>query len=514
MEIPIWSGRNALRDMGVNLGIRKQRTSVLRVPATEYTPSDERGLLSGKDAFTSLKFAAHSAHSGIMTAAPSKRHASCFAVLCAALLSLLPAAPALAADAEAASENWSVHGQMTSVWQYHPAFRSPYRGRNSLDPKSRGNETFDATLYAGVRPWNGGELYINPEIDQGFGLSKTLGVAGFPSGEAYKVGKSEPYFRVQRLFFRQRFNLGGEAETVEPDANQVAGTRTANNLIVTLGKFSAADIFDTNAYAHDPKVDFLNWAVIDAGAFDYAADAWGYSYGIAIEWTQNFWTLRAGLFDLSRIPNTTELETEFHQFELVGEAEERHTILGRPGKLKLLGYVNRGRMGSYVDAVRFGQSMGAPPDTSLVRDYRSRPGAALNFEQQIAESLGLFARASINDGSKAAYEFTEINRSLSAGLSLKGKDWGRPADTVGLAAAANGLSDSARAYFAAGGLGILIGDEKLAHYGPEKILEAYYSAVLTDWLSLALDYQWIDNPAYNRDRGPVSVLGMRIHVEH
>src|SRR5882762_8752284 len=160
--------------------------------------------------------------------------------------------------------------------------------------------------------------------------------------------------------------------------------------------------------------------------------------------------------------------------------------------------------------VRFGQSVGAPPDTSLVREYRSRPGAAINFEQQIAESLGLFVRASFNDGSKEAYEFTEINRSLSAGLSLKGKDWGRPADTVGLAAVGNGLSESARAYFAAGGLGILIGYEKLPHYGPEKILEAYYSAVLTDWLSLAVDYQWIGNPAYNRDRGPVSVLGMRI----
>jgi len=449
-----------------------------------------------------------------MTAAPRKQHASCFAVFCAALMSLWHAAPVLAEDAQAASEKWSVHGQMTGVWQYHPAFRSPYRGRNSLDPGSRGNETFDATLYAGVRPWTGGELYINPEIDQGFGLSNTLGVAGFPSGEAYKVGKAAPYFRLQRLFLRQKFDLGGEVETIDPGANQIAGTRTANNLIVTMGKFTVTDIFDANAYAHDPKVDFLNWAVIDAGAFDYAADAWGYSYGIAAEWTQNFWTLRVGLFDLSRVPNTTALETEFHQFELVGEAEERHTIFGRPGKLKLLGYINRGRMGSYADAVRLAQSIAAPPDTSLVREYRSRPGAAINFEQQIADALGLFVRASINDGSKEAYEFTEINRSLSAGLSLKGRDWGRPKDTFGLAGVVNGLSDSARAYFAAGGLGILIGDERLPHYGPEKILEAYYSAAVTDWLSLALDYQWIDNPAYNRDRGPVSVLGIRVHVEH
>ncbi len=204
-----------------------------------------------------------------------------------------------------------MHGQVTHVWQYHPAFKAPYSGPNSLDPGSRGNETFDATLYLGFRPWSGGEIWINPEIDQGFGLSNTLGVAGYPSGEAYKVGKSSPYFRLQRLFFRQTFDLGGAVETLDPDANQLGGTRTADNVVITGGKISATDIFDTNTYAHDPKKDFLNWAIIDAGAYDYAADAWGYSYGIAAEWTQAWWTLRVGLFDLSRVPNTTELETDF-----------------------------------------------------------------------------------------------------------------------------------------------------------------------------------------------------------
>src|SRR5258706_8153526 len=186
-----------------------------------------------------------------MTAAPRKQHASCFAVFCAALMSLWHAAPVLAEDAQAASEKWSVHGQMTGVWQYHPAFRSSFRGANSLDPGSRGNETFDATLYAGVRLWTGAEFWINPEIDQGFGLSNTLGVAGFPSGEAYKVGKSAPYFRLQRLFFRQTFGIGGEVENIESDANQLGGTRTADNLVITAGKISVTDIFDTNQYAHD-----------------------------------------------------------------------------------------------------------------------------------------------------------------------------------------------------------------------------------------------------------------------
>ena len=419
-------------------------------------------------------------------------------------------APGAAADP---AENWSLHGQATLVEQYHPAFRSPYRGPNSLDPGSRGNETFDLTAYAGARLWPGGELYFNPEIDQGFGLSNTLGVAGYPSGEAYKVGSSAPYFRLQRLFFRQTVDLGGAAETVAPGANQLGATRSADNLVVTLGKFSVTDIFDTNRYAHDPRGDFLNWSVIDAGAFDYAADAWGYSYGVAAEWTQSWWTLRAGLFDLSRVPNTTALERGFGQFELAAEAEERHVLWGEPGKLKLLGFLNRGHMGSYADAVRLAQGTALPPDTDLVRNYASRPGLAVDLEQQVADNLGLFLRASLNDGSKEAYEFTEINRALSAGIALDGAGWGRPGDTVGVAGVVNALSGPARRYFGAGGMGILIGDRRLARYGTEDIAEAYYRLPVTEQLSVSVDYQFVAHPAYNRDRGPVSILAIRLHAE-
>ena len=420
-------------------------------------------------------------------------------------------APARAADAVA--ESWSLHGQMTLVEQYHPAFRSPYRGANSLDSGSRGSETFDITVYGGVRLWQDGELYANPEIDQGFGLSNTLGVAGYPSGEAYKVGKSDPYFRLQRLFFRQTFDLGGAADTVAPGANQLGSARTANNLVITLGKFSVTDIFDNNRYAHDPRGDFLNWSVIDAGAFDYAADAWGYSYGIAAELTQSWWTLRAGLFDLSRVPNTTALERSFGQFELVAEAEECHSLWDEPGKVKVLGFLNRGRMGSYADAMHLAQTTGLQPDTGLVRRWASRPGLAINLEQQIANNLGLFLRASINDGGKEAYEFTEINRSLSAGVSLNGARWGRPGDTVGVAGAVNAVSGAARRYFAAGGMGILIGDGRLPDHGTEDIAEIYYRAQLTEQLSASVDYQSVVNPAYNRDRGPVSIFGFRLHAE-
>ncbi|MGN6514231.1 MAG: carbohydrate porin, partial [Rhizomicrobium sp.] len=395
----------------------------------------------------------------------------------------------------------------------HPSFRSPYRGANSLSPKSVGDETFDATAFIGARLWPGGAVYFDPEIDQGFGLSNTLGVAGFPSGEAYKVGNTNFYFRPQRLYFQQSLGLGGDTQEIDDGVNQVAGTRTADNLVVTVGKFSVGDIFDTNRYAHDPRGDFLNWSLIDAGAFDYAADAWGYASGAAAEWTQDAWTLRLGAFNLSKVPNGTVLETDFRQFELTGEIERRYSLFGHDGKIKLLGFVNRGRLGRYRDAVALAAATHTTPDTSLVRRYASRPGGEINLEQAITDDIGAFLRASVNDGSEEAYEFTEVNRSLSAGLSIKGSVWNRADDAVGVAAVINGLSPDARAYFAAGGLGILIGDGQLPHYGTEDIIEAYYAATLANWLTTTLDYQFVDNPAYNKDRGPVSVFAFRLHAQ-
>lgn len=410
------------------------------------------------------------------------------------------------------AETWAVHGQFTNVTQRHPSFTSPYSGANSLQPNGRAEETTDITLYLGRRLWRGAELWLNPEIDQGFGLNDTVGMAGFPSGEAYKVGANTPYLRLPRAFIRQVIPLGGSAEDKPSAANQLAGPMPANNLVLTVGRFSVVDIFDTNSYAHDPRADFLNWSVIDAGAFDYAADAWGYTYGAAAEWTQDWWTLRGGLFQLSRVPNGKVTGVDFSQYMLTGEAEARHQWRGHPGKVKVLAFLNRARMGNYRDAVQLASQTGDTPDMSLVRRKRSRPGLSINVEQELSSDLGAFLRASVNDGSKEAYEFTEINRSLAAGLSMKGNRWARPDDTVGLAAVVNGLSGAARSYFAAGGLGILIGDGAL-DYGPEKIVETWYSMKVNRHISVALNYQHVNNPAYNRDRGPVSIYSLRVHSE-
>jgi high affinity Mn2+ porin len=406
---------------------------------------------------------------------------------------------------------FAVHGQTTFVEQYAPPFRSPYVGQNSLIP-NQGRETFDATAYLGMRLWQGAEFWIDPEIDQGFGLNGTTGIAGFPSGEALKRGESVPYARIPRAFVRQTVNLGGDSQKVEAGPNQFAGSQIANRLVFTVGKFAINDVFDTNKYAHDPKRDFMNWALIDTGSFDFAGDAWGLTYGAAAEWYQGDWTLRGGVFDFSTTPGNTDLDTTFQQFQWVGEIERRYELWGHPGKLAVTGFLSRGRMGSFQDAINLAQLTGGPADIAAVRKYQSRGGVSMNLEQEITKELGVFARAGWANGNVEPFDVTDIDRTLAAGLSLKGKQWGRPDDTFGLAGVVNQISGVHRQFLNDGGLGLLIGDGMLPHPGPEQIIETYYAFPLLA-STVTLDYQFIVNPAYNRDRGPVSVIGARVHAE-
>ena len=419
-----------------------------------------------------------------------------------------------AAQDAAASQEFAFHIQATSVSQYHPAFTSPYRGAQSLDPGSTGRTTNDVTAYIGLRPWAGAEVWINPEIDQGFGLSDTVGVAGFPSGEAYKVGEQTPYLKLPRAFLRQTVDLGGGSQPADADLNALGGPRAANRIVITVGKFSVVDVFDTNRYAHDPRGDFLDWALIDTGTFDYAADAWGFTYGAAAEWYQGPWTLRAGLFDLSKVPNSPALDPSFGQFQSIGELERRYQLAGRPGTLRITGFLTRGRMGDLGQALDQARLDGGPPSLAAVRRYASRGGVSLNFEQQISDDLGLFARAGVADGRKEVFEFTDIDDTAAAGVSLNGNRWGRPDDVIGLAGVVNEISSLRRAYLDAGGLGLLIGDGRLPHAGPETIIETNYDWAAMKGLNLTIDYQFIANPAYNEDRGPVSVLGARLHLQY
>ena len=420
-------------------------------------------------------------------------------------------------------DNINFHGQTTFVEQAYPAFRSPYSGTQSLPGGGQGRETIDVALYAGLRLWQGAQLWVNPEIDQGFGLEDTHGVAGFPSAESYKLGFAYPYARVQRYFVRQTIDLGGETQKVDADISQFAGSQTANRLVLTVGKFSVVDIFDTNKYANSTKSDFLNWSTVNVGSFDYAGDSWAYTYGAAAEWYQGRWTLRGGVFDMSQTPAGGGgdsalgygLDPTFDQFEMLGEIEERHELWGQPGKLKVTGFLIRGRMGNFENAVALSQATGLDASDALatVRTYQSRPGVSLNLEQQVSENWGVFARAGWADGNVEPWDNTDIDRSVEAGVSINGKQWGRPDDTIGVAGVINGISSAHAAYFNAGGLGIVIGDGQLPNPGLEQIIEAYYSYAISSSTKVSFDYQFVANPAYNTDRGPVNIFAGRFHTQ-
>ena len=424
-----------------------------------------------------------------------------------------PSAPPSGEAPPATAEEYSAHGQITWLPQGYPGFPAAYSGPQSLPPQAHVAENLVVDAFLGLGLWKGAAIYINPEIDEGFGVGNTFGVAGFPNAFAYKVGASQPYERNQRYFLRQVIGLGDETEQVYAGPNQLAGAVDSNRLTFTVGKYSVIDIFDDNKYAHDPMNNFLNWTISDMGAFDYAADSWGFTYGATAEWKQDWWTARAGVFQLSQQPNSEVIEPVlFRQFEPVVEFEERHTILEQPGKLKFLFYANDGFMGSFDQAVAEGFATGTTPDISTTRARRVKVGGGLNLEQQITQSLGLFARLSMATGQYETFDFTEVERSASGGVQISGDLWGREKDQIGIGGVLNGISAAHANYLAAGGTGLILGDGALSYSG-ERILEAYYKYTIADGLHVSADYQFVDNPGYNLARGPVSLFALRLHAE-
>lgn len=413
---------------------------------------------------------------------------------------------------------FSLHGQTTFVNQGVTGFRAPYRGPQSLVP-DQAQATTTATLFLGLKLFEGTELYYNPEFSQGFGLSRTLGIAGFVNGEAQKAGAPFPKLRSNRYFVRQTFGLGGETEAVPDGPNSIAGTRDVERITVIAGKFALGDFFDGNVYAHDPRVDFMNWGLWASAAWDFPANLPGFTQGVMVEYNRADFAVRAAYTQVPKEPSSDVLDPRvFERAGAVIEFEERHTLplLDQPGRLRLGLFSNVGNTANFRQVVALTQS-GAFADintaAAATREPRRKSGAYLNLEQALTADLGLFARASVNDGRNESLSFTDIDGSVSGGLSLKGTAWGRPQDTIGLGAAANSISPSHRAYFANGGLGLLIGDGRLDRYAPERAVEVYYALNLTKAVTMSFDYQHVENPAYNRDRGPADFIGTRLHTD-
>jgi high affinity Mn2+ porin len=414
------------------------------------------------------------------------------------------------AAVETPDKTWTLHAQSTYVLQMNPSFHSPYQGMDSFDPNQESRHTVSFTLFLGHTLWPGASLYYDPEFTQGEGLSDTTGIADFPNGEGSRASSVNPQYDTARLFIREVVNLGGARSRMDDDQNQVPSGVSEDRLIFTAGKISVPDIFDNNAYSHDARTQFLNWALVDDGAWDYPADGKGYTGGFAAEWAMATRTLRYGIFMEPQVANALPLDDRVDKaFGQVLEWEERYQSDGHPAAIRFLAFWNRAHMGLYQAALE----ESSPPDITLSREYRSKTGAGLNWEQEITDGLGAFARVGFDDGRTETWAYTEIDESVSGGFALSGKRWGRADDTLGIAGVASGLSSDHKRYLQAGGYGFIVGDGRL-NYEAERVAEAYYSFRAAKWLTLSLDYQFVEDPGYNRDRGPVSVFGLRAHAEY
>jgi high affinity Mn2+ porin len=416
----------------------------------------------------------------------------------------------LASLVDPESNRWEIHGQTTYLPQGYPGFRALYTGPNSLTPAPQTQATWSNSLFLNVRLWEGGEVYYNPELLQGFGLNDTVGVAGFPNGEAQKSNFPYPHYNTSRLFLRQTFGFGGEQEELASGPGQLANKVDVSRLTVQAGKFAVTDIFDGNAYAKDTRKDFMNWSMWAPGAFDYSADKVGLTYGATAEFNQKQWALRAGYFLMVGTSNANNFDMRvFQRGEYVLELETRYSLFSLPGKLRTIVWLNSAFSGSYRETL---DNPALNLDIAQTREGRIKYGYVFNLEQALTDDIGLFGRWSWNDGKTEIMAFTDIDASLATGLSIRGTRWGRPDDVIGVGGAINALSKDHRDFIAAGGLGVLIGDGAL-NYRRERILETYYAYALNKQITLTADYQLITNPAYNADRGPVSVFSGRFHGE-
>jgi high affinity Mn2+ porin len=407
---------------------------------------------------------------------------------------------------------FSFHFQETTITQYKPAFSAPYSGANSLSTQSETQTSLTTSLFGAARLWKGAEAVFDPEISGGAGLSKTLGIAGFPNGETFRVGEVAPKIYIARLYFQQNFEWGTEKDTITDDQNQLAGLKSKRYFSFTAGKFGMADFFDGNEFSHDPRTQSLNWALMDNAAWDYPANTRGYVLGAFTELGQPDWTLRFAFTMVTTTANGAVWDAKIlHANTQTLEYERRYTINGQKGTVRVLGFLNNGKFGNYAQAIA--QNPTAPVVDTTQAYGRHKYGFGISADQYLSKDFGIFAKVSYNDGHNETWFFTEIDRSLSFGGVLKGASWKRPDDELGLAFVGNGLSAPHRDYLADGGYGFLIGDGKL-NYSPEMIAELYYKInAFQKKFWLTPDYQFILHPAYNADRGPVNVFSLRAHIE-
>ncbi len=421
---------------------------------------------------------------------------------------------AAAPDKSPQSETWNWFYQATSIGDYHGAFPALYSGPLSLHNTPEHDVSLTTTLFLGWRPFQNTQLYLDPEVAGGRGFSGVNGVANAPNGELPRVASATPKPYLARLYVTQDFDLGGGREDVESDENQLGGTRPMNRYSVSIGRFTVTDFFDNNAYTHDPRTQFMGWAVMYSGAWDYPADTRGYTWGWVHELHTRSWSFRYGSAAEPRVANGLRFDRRLLRDRGdMFEGERRWAPKDRTGAVRLLTFLLHTDSGKYADALAEAAKTGQTPDVAAVhRPGTLKYGAGISADQQITADVGVFGRLGWNDGKTESFAFTAIDRLATVGASVKGTAWKRPKDVAASEITVSGISGVHQLYLARGGLDFLLGDGKL-RYGTENIWETYYSANLFRGFFATYDLQYAVNPAYNQDRGPVWIHSLRLHLE-
>lgn len=404
--------------------------------------------------------------------------------------------------------------QQTVVTQYHPGFSAAYSGTNSLHQHEEAQTSLTTTFYTGLKIARNTFVYFNPEIAGGAGLSRATGVAGFPNGETFRVGNPKPQIYVARLFVEKYIPLTREKEYRDEEYNALTAYIPKKYLRLVGGRFAISDFFDNNSFSHDPRTQFLNWSLMGNGAFDYSANTRGYTWGAVAEVKLDKISLRYAATMVPRTANASNMDPDLKN-ALAQQAEiDYRWGSKRKGVIRLLAFMNHADMGVYKNAVAIASQTTDTPDVTLTRQKGNRKyGFGINAEKEITDYAGVFARASYNDGRTETWMFTEIDNSFSAGVSLQGKKWKREYDLAGLAFVSNGISSDHINYLKAGGVGFMVGDGRL-NYSREHIIELFYKlAIHEDHFFITPDYQFVINPAYNKDRGPVNIFALRVHTK-
>jgi hypothetical protein len=447
---------------------------------------------------------------------------------------LLSAFQALAIDLQ--EERWNAYGQFTYIWQNKDSFPAAYTNfngsPNSLLPVAERSFTMSATAFLGLRASKGAEIYFAPELISELPLSDLRGLGGsIQNGELEKNGSKTPTPYVARAFLRQTWGFGGAPIPLESGPLQLGGYADSRRFVLTAGKLTILDIFDKNSYTGDVRQQLMNMNFLTYAAYDFAADARGYSWGLAGEYYQDDWAFRLGRFVGPKDPN--QLPLDFRIMKYFGdqlEIEHNQDLYGKPGKVRLLAFRNVENMGRWDDAINawlsdpnknattcttfnYGSGNASAPDLCWAPRKRNvKFGFGMSLQQAIADGVGVFLRGMKANGTTEVYSYTSTDSSISLGSIIKGNGWGRTRDMAGIGYAQNWLSSSHVTYLGLGGIDGFIGDGRIS-YRPEKAFEWFYNINLNRYLWFTLDFQHIVDPAYNSDRGPVNIYGVRVHAE-